>query len=154
MLCFEPLNWILGLYSQANTSEKRVGGNYLTKGIVYQGSHKREKKIFKYKILTNWGETKYSNFRKYSAAIFLRYMKTNTEQDAYHVILDVCSVTQSCPTLHNPMDCSLPGSFVYGILQAWILEWGAISSSRGSSRPRDQTWVSCMANRWFYRLTH
>ena len=46
-------------------------------------------------------------------------------------------VAQSCPTLCNPMDCSLPGSSVHGILQARILEWVAISFSRGSSRPRD-----------------
>ena len=42
---------------------------------------------------------------------------------------------QSCPTLSIPMDCSLPGSSVYGIFQARILEWFAISFSRGSSRP-------------------
>ena len=41
------------------------------------------------------------------------------------------------------MDCSLPGSSVPGILQAGILEWVAISFSRGSSRPRDQTCISC-----------
>ena len=47
-------------------------------------------------------------------------------------------VTQLCPTL----DCSLPGSSVYGILQARILEWAAVPSSRRSSRPGDQTQVS------------
>ena len=41
------------------------------------------------------------------------------------------------------VDCSLPGSFVHGILQARILKWAAIPFSWGSSRPRDQTWVSC-----------
>ena len=46
--------------------------------------------------------------------------------------------TQSCPTLWDPVDCSPPGSSVHGILQAGILEWVAISSSRGSSRPKDQ----------------
>ena len=51
----------------------------------------------------------------------------------------MCSVAQSCPTLYDPMDCSPPGSSVHGILQARILEWVAISFSRGSSRPRDQT---------------
>ena len=51
---------------------------------------------------------------------------------------------QSCPTLCNPMDCSPPGSSVHGILQASILEGIAISSSRGSSQPRDRTWVSCL----------
>ena len=46
---------------------------------------------------------------------------------------------QSHPTLCNPMDYSLPGSFVHQILQARILEWVVISSSRGSFQPRDQT---------------
>ena len=55
-------------------------------------------------------------------------------------------VTQSCPTLCDPVDCSPPGSSVHGILQAGILEWVAISSSR---RPRDQTRVSCTAGGFF-----
>ena len=58
-------------------------------------------------------------------------------------------VAQSCPTLCNPMDCSPPGSSVHGIFQAWVLEWVAISFSRGSSRPRDQTQVSCIVGRHF-----
>ena len=45
-------------------------------------------------------------------------------------------VAKSCPTLCDPMDCSSPGSFVYGIFQARVLEWVAISFSRGSSQPR------------------
>ena len=53
----------------------------------------------------------------------------------------------SHPTLCNPSDCSLPGSFLHGIIQARILEWVAISSSRGSSWPRDRTCVSC-TDRW------
>ena len=54
--------------------------------------------------------------------------------------------------LCNPMDCSRPGSSVHGILQARILEWVAISSSRGSSWHRDRTWisyVSCMGRQVF-----
>ena len=47
------------------------------------------------------------------------------------------SVAQLCPTLCDPMDCSLPGSSIHGIFQARILEWVPISSSRGSSQPRD-----------------
>ena len=58
-------------------------------------------------------------------------------------------VTQSCPTLCDPVDCSLPGSSVHGILQARILEWVAIAFSRGSSQPRDWTWVSRIAGRRF-----
>ena len=49
---------------------------------------------------------------------------------------------QSCPTLGDPMNCSPPGSSVHGILQARILEWVALPSSRGSPQPRDQTCVS------------
>ena len=52
---------------------------------------------------------------------------------------------ESCPILCNPIDCSPPGSSVHGILQARILEWVAIALSRESSRPRDQTQVSCIA---------
>ena len=51
-------------------------------------------------------------------------------------------VAKSYPTLCDPMDCSPPGSSVHGILQARILEWVAISFSRGSSRPRDRTHIS------------
>ena len=58
-------------------------------------------------------------------------------------------VAQSCPTLYDPVDCSLPGSSVHGILQARILEWVAISFSRGSSRPRDGTQISHFAGRHF-----
>ena len=58
-------------------------------------------------------------------------------------------VAQSCPTLCNPVDCSLPGFSVHGILQARILEWVAISLSRGSSRPRDRTQVSRIGGRHF-----
>ena len=49
---------------------------------------------------------------------------------------------QLCPTLCDPMDYSLPGSSVHGILQARILEWVAMLSSRGSSQPRDRTHIS------------
>ena len=49
---------------------------------------------------------------------------------------------QSCQTLYNPMDCSPPGSSVHGILQARILEWVAVFSSRGSSQSRNRTQVS------------
>ena len=63
--------------------------------------------------------------------------------------MNECEVAQSCPTLCNPMDCSLPGSSVHGIFQAIVLEWIAISFSRGSSRPRDQTPVSRIVDRRF-----
>ena len=55
-------------------------------------------------------------------------------------------VAQSCPTLCDPMDCSLPGSSVHGIFQAIVLECIAISFSRGSSWLRDRTQVSCIVD--------
>ena len=58
-------------------------------------------------------------------------------------------VTQSCPTLCDPMDCRPPGSSVHVILQARILEWFAISFSRVSSHPRHWTWVCHIASRFF-----
>ena len=56
---------------------------------------------------------------------------------------------QLCPTLCCPMDCSLPGSSVHGILQVRILEWVAIFSSRRSSQCRDGARVSCTAGKFF-----
>ena len=56
---------------------------------------------------------------------------------------------QSCPTLCDPMDCSRPGSSVQGSLQARTLEWVAMSSSRGSSQPRDRIWSPALAGRFF-----
>ena len=56
---------------------------------------------------------------------------------------------QLCPTLRKRMDCYLPGSSVHGTLQARVLEWVAISFSRGSFRPKDSTQVSCIAGRLF-----
>ena len=58
-------------------------------------------------------------------------------------------VAQSCPTPCNPMDCSLPGSSVYGIFQARVLEWVAISFSRRSSQPRDWSLVSHILGKCF-----
>ena len=62
----------------------------------------------------------------------------------------MCVCVLSHVLLCDPMDCSPPGSPVHGIFQVRILEWVAISSSRGSSRPRDQTcisWASCIGRR-------
>ena len=69
----------------------------------------------------------------------------------------VCICVQSCPTLCYPIDRSLPGSSIHGIFQAWILEWVAISFSRGSSWPRDQTHISYASfiGRWvLYNYRH
>ena len=74
------------------------------------------------------------------------------KMEAQHGKIDKVSkveVAQSCPNLYSPMDCSPPGSSVHVILQARILEWVAISSSRGSSQPRDWTQVSLTTGGFF-----
>ena len=58
-------------------------------------------------------------------------------------------VTQLCPSLFDPMDYSLPGSSIHGILQARILEWVAISFPRGFPQPKDRTLVSFIGGRFF-----
>ena len=73
--------------------------------------------------------------------VLLRVIKMKIESES--------EVSQSCPTFCDPMDCRLPGSSIHGILQANILEWAAISFSRGSSWPRDQTQVSCIVGGCF-----
>ena len=71
-----------------------------------------------------------------------------SEKESVSVACNQCalmwevSVTQLCSTLSDPTDYSPPGSSVHGILQARILEWVAMPFCRGSSEPRDQTWVS------------
>ena len=77
-------------------------------------------------------------------------------QDGNWEVTELHSVTQSCLTLCDPMDCSPPGSSAHGILQARILEWVAMPSSRGYSQPRDRTpfsSVSCI-DRWVLLPVH
>ena len=77
-------------------------------------------------------------------------MKEAILYDSIHVKHEwVSEVAQLCPTLCNLVDCSPPGSSIHGIFQARILEWVAISFSRGSSRPRDWTQVYCTGGRRF-----
>ena len=87
-------------------------------------------------------------------AVMLARPHTHTHtQDCQLLRVPVCSVTPSCPTLCEPLDCSPSGSSVHGIFQAGIPEWVAISSSRGSSQPRDQTrvsYISCIGRWGFY----
>jgi len=100
-------------------------------------------KIF---IFTSWQESKWCSF----------YWDWPCYR--HSVSLCVCAKSlQLCPTLCYPMDCSLPSSSVHGILQARILEWVAVPSSRGSSWPRDRTWIShvyCIGRRVLYQECH
>ena len=70
------------------------------------------------------------------------------------LVTTLCEVAQLCPTLCDPMDCSLLGSSVHGIFQARVLEWVAISFSRRSSQPRDWTPVSLFIGQTLYCLSH
>ena len=79
---------------------------------------------------------------------------THTHTHTHHILAHMrcAQLLQSCLTLCNPMACSLPGSSVHGIFLVGILEWIAISFSKGSSQSGDQTqvsWVSCIADRFF-----
>ena len=86
--------------------------------------------------------------RKYASKCGLGIISLN-----YGSFLCMCAQSlQSCLTLCDHMDCSPPGSSVHGILQARILEWVVMPSSRGSSWPTGGTWVSCryyIAGRFF-----
>ena len=62
-------------------------------------------------------------------------------------------VTQLCPTLCDPVDCSPPGSSVHGIFQPRILAWFAIFFSRGTSWPRDRTHISWIGKQTLYHLS-
>ena len=98
----------------------------------------------------------------YSIFLSYKYLEYACISYAYHIIwyiFKIWSATaaaksfQSCPTLCDPIDGSPPVSPVPGILQARILEWIAISFSRGSSWPRDWTWVSCICIAgWFFTV--
>ena len=81
------------------------------------------------------------------------YIKLNhfavTLKTTQHCKSTMCLVAQSCLTLCNPMDSSIPGSSIHETFQAGILEWFAMPSARGSFQPRDGTQVSCIAGRFF-----
>ena len=74
-----------------------------------------------------------------------------------HPHVTACKSLQSCLTLCDLMECSLPGTPLHGILQARILKWIAMPSSRGSSQPKDQTrisYVSCIGRWVLYHQCH
>ena len=104
----------------------------------------------------------------------LRILKSNKDEKAYRKWNQTTAQVSTCPSVNfsnrkkkkkitlkvnvsrsvvsnscNPMDCSLPGCSVHGILQAKILERITFPVSRGSSQPRDQTQVSCIAGKFF-----
>ena len=98
----------------------------------------------------NPSDTQTSSLQNYENIHFCLWCFVTAAFPNESSFIPVCVlVTQSCPNLCNPTDCSLPGFSVHGILQATTLEWLALPFSRGSSRTRDQTLVSCVADRFF-----
>ena len=82
------------------------------------------------------------------------YVCVQSLEGLYYVHVCMCGKSlHLCLTLCDAMDCSPPGSSVHGILQARILEWVAMPSSRGSSQPRDRTQVSRIAGGFFTTST-
>ena len=108
----------------------RAAKNTLNKFNKY--IKKEEIRVLSLKATLNPGQPKPTNL-----TVFSLVKESESESE----------VAQSCPTLCDTTGCSLPGSSVHGILQARILEWVAISFSRGSSWPRDWTLVSLIAGR-------
>ena len=81
--------------------------------------------------------------------LLLTFTTDSSTCSCIHLKLFRVCESLSCVWLCDPMDCSLPGSSVHGVLQARILEWVAIPFSRGSFWPGDWTWVSCIVGRFF-----
>ena len=111
---------------------------------VFQRIEKRDKKAFlgdqckEIKENNRIGKTR-DLFKKLrdTSGTFHAKMGSMKDRNGMDLTESESEVAQSCLTLCDPMDCSPPGSSVHGILQARILEWVAISFSRGSSQPRD-----------------
>ena len=87
--------------------------------------------------------------RKWQPTPVLLPGKSHGWRISLHIYIYTAKSLQSYPTLCDPIDSSPPGFYIPRILQARILEWVAISFSRGSSQLRDQTWVSCIVDRCF-----
>ena len=85
------------------------------------------------------------NLKKKDTNELMYQYKTEIYPQTWKINLWLLCWTQACPILCDPMDRGPPGSSVHGMLQARIMEWVAISSSRGSSWLRDQTLVFCVS---------
>ena len=107
---------------------------------------------------SKWSNWQIINLQNIQAAHAAQYQKNEqanqkvdqrTKQTSLQRRHSESEVVQSCPALCYPVEYSPPGSSVHGIFQARILEWVAISFSKGSSQPRDRTQLSCIAGRCF-----
>ena len=109
-------------------------------GVCKWISKRREEKMYP--------KLPFRNLREWGCLPFLGILRLFSSLPSSHTGVRVCVCVFHCIWLFcDPVDCSWPGSSVRGILQARILEWVPVSFSRGSSRPRDGTCVSCFG-RW------
>ena len=140
-------------FSEKITSNKKWAAKLLNKqeiniwGQKFSRSYQETAKIKEY-IKKDLETQKQDIYLRRESRRTPGWSKWSSRMAAGHQVCE-SEVSQSCPTLCDPMDCSPPGSSVHGIFQARILEWVAISFSRGSSRPRDWTWVSHITGRRF-----
>ena len=114
------------------------------KCVFWIAIKKKKKKTL---VFSSHWETRTGNLK------FCKHTLIANNQRQYAVPLSLSSVcvlvAQLCLTVCNPMNCSPPASSVHGILQARILKWVASPFSRGSSQPRDWTWVFHTADIFF-----
>ena len=108
--------------------------------ILYQLSHKGSPRILEWVAYPFSSRSSRPGIKLESPTLQVDSLPTELSGKPEKVV-QFSSVTQSCPTLCDPMDCS----YVHRIFQARILEWVVIPFSRGSSQPRDQTHVSSIA---------
>ena len=121
--------------------------------IKHAGRNDDENKCIRNVDYDNIHSLKESLWTWLSSGSVLRAGYTVVNLANRHIPAKWSEVAQSWPTLCDPTDCSLPGSSVHGIFQARVLEWIAISFSRGSSRPRDRTRVYPHCRQRLYRLS-
>ena len=122
--------------------------------FLYQGeeTHKTCQQVL-YLALSNPKRTKTFVNHLLRSSINKSHPDCWSRETIYPTTRCLCMCTQLCPTLFSPMDCSLPGSSVHGIIQARIPEWAVIFFSRGSFKPRDQIQVcsaSCIGRHFLY----
>ena len=145
---------------------REMGGRFTREGIylylwpIHVEVWQKTTKFYKAIILQQKNYNKKKNrttnstsgyiFKENKITILKTYLYSQVHCSTIHDNQDVkVLITQSCPTLCNPVDSSPPGSSVHEFPQARILEWVAISFSRGSSQLRDLTQVFCVAGKFF-----